>query len=126
MGIVKHLFGPRVRGRANLAGDIEICPGETQRFLGTLDSQAHPGKICPIRQSKGQRMARKEQTVKVAGHTLKVSNLDKVLYPQTGTTKGEVMDYFQQVAPALLPHAAWRPATRKRWVDGVGTSVDPG
>lgn len=71
-------------------------------------------------------MARKEQTVKVAGRTLKVSNLDKVLYPQTGTTKGEVMDYFQQVAPALLPHAAWRPATRKRWVDGVGTSVDPG
>lgn len=71
-------------------------------------------------------MARKEQTVKVAGHTLKVSNLDKVLYPQTGTTKGEVMDYFQQVAEVLIPHAAWRPATRKRWVDGVGTSEDPG
>ncbi|UTT39408.1 ATP-dependent DNA ligase [Glutamicibacter mishrai] len=71
-------------------------------------------------------MARKEQTAKVAGHELKVSNLDKILYPQTGTTKGEVMDYFQQAAPALLPHAAWRPATRKRWVDGVGTDEAPG
>jgi len=71
-------------------------------------------------------MARKEQFVEVAGRTLKVSNLDKVLYPATGTTKGEVMDYFQQVAPALLPHAAWRPATRKRWVDGVGTAAEPG
>lgn len=71
-------------------------------------------------------MARREQTVKVAGHTLRVSNLDKILYPQTGTTKGEVMDYFQQVAPVLIPHAAWRPATRKRWVDGVGTAEEPG
>ncbi|MGJ3402287.1 ATP-dependent DNA ligase [Glutamicibacter sp. Je.9.36] len=71
-------------------------------------------------------MARREQTVTVAGHTLKVSNLDKVLYPQTGTTKGEVMDYFQQVAPVLIPHAAWRPATRKRWVDGVGIPEEPG
>lgn len=71
-------------------------------------------------------MARREQTVTVAGHTLKVSNLDKILYPQTGTTKGEVMDYFQQVASVLIPHAAWRPATRKRWVDGVGTPEEPG
>lgn len=71
-------------------------------------------------------MARKEHSVAVGGHTLKVSNLDKVLYPETGTTKGEVIDYLQRVAPALLPHAAWRPATRKRWVDGVGTPDRPG
>ena len=71
-------------------------------------------------------MTRREQTVTVDGRTLKVSNLDKVLYPETGTTKGEVIDYLQHVAPAMLPHAAWRPATRKRWVDGVGTPADPG
>ena len=71
-------------------------------------------------------MARKEHSVAVGGHTLKVSNLDKVLYPETGTTKGEVIDYLQRVAPALLPHAAWRPVTRKRWVDGVGTPDRPG
>ncbi|MFL4476033.1 ATP-dependent DNA ligase [Paeniglutamicibacter sp. MACA_103] len=68
----------------------------------------------------------KEQMVSVAGRRLKVSNLDKVLYPETGTTKGEVMEYLAGVASVLLPQSAWRPATRKRWVDGVGTAEKPG
>ncbi|WP_313810606.1 ATP-dependent DNA ligase [Glutamicibacter sp.] len=71
-------------------------------------------------------MAQKEQKVTVAGQTLRVSNLNKLMYPETGTTKGEVLDYLLHVAPALLPHAAWRPATRKRWVNGVGTAENPG
>ncbi|MGW4356339.1 ATP-dependent DNA ligase [Nocardia sp. NPDC004582] len=48
-----------------------------------------------------------------------LTNLDKVLYPATGTTKGEVIDYFTAVAEALLPHIAQRPVTRKRWPNGV-------
>nr|BFF21101.1 hypothetical protein GCM10025730_46220 [Promicromonospora thailandica] len=60
------------------------------------------------------------QTVSVEGHRLRLSNLDKVLYPASGTTKGEVLHYLTQVAPVLLPHAANRPATRKRWPDGTG------
>ncbi|GGM16646.1 ATP-dependent DNA ligase [Promicromonospora citrea] len=60
------------------------------------------------------------QTVMVDGHRLRLSNLDKVLYPATGTTKAEVLHYLTQVAPVLLPHAANRPATRKRWPDGTG------
>ncbi|WP_433564460.1 ATP-dependent DNA ligase [Nocardia sp. CA-151230] len=48
-----------------------------------------------------------------------LTNLDKVLYPATGTTKGEVIDYFTAIAPALLPHIAQRPVTRKRWPNGV-------
>ncbi|MFF2552823.1 non-homologous end-joining DNA ligase [Nocardia sp. NPDC058058] len=48
-----------------------------------------------------------------------LTNLDKVLYPATGTTKGEVIDYFTAIAPALLPHIALRPVTRKRWPNGV-------
>lgn len=48
-----------------------------------------------------------------------LTNLDKVLYPATGTTKGEVIDYFATIAPALLPHIAARPVTRKRWPNGV-------
>ncbi|GAA1737949.1 ATP-dependent DNA ligase [Isoptericola hypogeus] len=55
----------------------------------------------------------------VEGRRLQLTNLDKVYYPATGTTKGEVLHYLAQVAPALLPHAANRPATRKRWPDGV-------
>ncbi|NKX55813.1 ATP-dependent DNA ligase [Arthrobacter mobilis] len=66
-----------------------------------------------------------EQLVKVAGRRLKVSNLDKVMYPETGTTKADVLHYLATVAPVLIPQAAWRPATRKRWVDGVGTAAKP-
>ncbi len=58
--------------------------------------------------------------VHVAGRTLRVSSLDKVLYPQTGTTKGEVLQYYVQVADRLLPHLAGRPVTRIRWPHGVG------
>ena len=63
------------------------------------------------------------QTVTVEGHRLQLSNLDKVLYPATGTTKGEVIDYLARIAPVLIPHARHRPATRKRWPDGVAGEV---
>jgi bifunctional non-homologous end joining protein LigD len=63
------------------------------------------------------------QTVTVDGHRLQLTNLDKVLYPATGTTKGEVLDYYARIAPVLLPHARRRPATRKRWPDGVEGQV---
>ena len=45
-----------------------------------------------------------EVRVEVEGRTLKISNLDKVLYPRTGTTKGEVLNYYARIAPVLLPH----------------------
>ncbi|WP_372711025.1 ATP-dependent DNA ligase [Arthrobacter rhombi] len=67
-----------------------------------------------------------EQTVRVSGRQLKISNLDKVLYPETGTTKADVLRYLAEVAPVLIPQAAWRPVTRKRWVNGVGTPEQPG
>ena len=61
-----------------------------------------------------------EVMVEVDGRTLKISNLDKVLYPESGTTKGEVLHYYAQVAPVLLPHLADRAVTRIRWPDGTG------
>lgn len=48
-----------------------------------------------------------------------LTNLDKVLYPETGTTKGEVIAYYTAIAPAILPHLSGRPITRKRWPNGV-------
>ncbi|HET8662689.1 MAG TPA: non-homologous end-joining DNA ligase [Nocardioides sp.] len=60
-----------------------------------------------------------EVRVEVEGHTLKLSNLDKVLYPRTGTTKGEVLNYYAQVAPVMLPLLKDRPVTRVRWPHGV-------
>jgi len=67
-----------------------------------------------------------DQTVSVDGHRIKLTNLDKILYPATGTTKRDVIDYYAHIAEFLIPHAANRPATRKRWVHGVGTADDPG
>jgi bifunctional non-homologous end joining protein LigD len=58
-------------------------------------------------------------TVAVDGRTLRIAHLDKVLYPQSGTTKAEVLRYFAAVAPHLLDLAADRPVTRRRWPDGV-------
>lgn len=49
--------------------------------------------------------------------------MDKVLYPSTGTTKGEVIDYYIAIAPAMLPHIEGRPVTRKRWPNGVEASA---
>ncbi|MGM7699450.1 non-homologous end-joining DNA ligase [Microbacterium sp. A84] len=65
------------------------------------------------------------QVVEVDGRRLRLTNLDKVMYPATGTTKGEVIAYYTRVAPRMLPLLADRPVTRKRWVHGVGTADAP-
>jgi bifunctional non-homologous end joining protein LigD len=57
--------------------------------------------------------------VLVDGRTLTLTNLGKVLYPETGFTKAEVLDYYQRVAAVLLPHIADRPLTLKRYPEGV-------
>ncbi|GGD15431.1 hypothetical protein GCM10007231_13040 [Nocardioides daphniae] len=57
--------------------------------------------------------------VEVDGRRLTISSLDKVLYPRTGTTKGEVLHYYAAIAPVLLPHLAGRCVTRIRWPHGV-------
>ena len=64
-------------------------------------------------------MADQKVTVKVDGRTLTLSNLDKVLYPEVGFTKGEVIDYYTRIAPVLLPHLTNRALTFKRYPDGV-------
>jgi bifunctional non-homologous end joining protein LigD len=57
--------------------------------------------------------------VDIEGRKLKLSNLDKVLYPAAGFTKGQVIDYIVHIAPVLIPHLAGRPLTMKRYPEGV-------
>ena len=57
--------------------------------------------------------------VELEGRTLKLSNLDKVLWPKTGTTKRDLIDYVLRVSPVLLTHIRGRPLTLKRYPDGV-------
>jgi bifunctional non-homologous end joining protein LigD len=66
-------------------------------------------------------MAEDRSAVEIDGRRLSVSNLDKVLYPTAGFTKGEVIDYYARVAPVLLPHVEQRPASFIRYPDGVET-----
>jgi bifunctional non-homologous end joining protein LigD len=64
-------------------------------------------------------VAREETRVAVAGREINISNLDKVLFPAAGFTKGQLIDYYAKVGPAMLPHIADRPLTMKRFPDGV-------
>jgi bifunctional non-homologous end joining protein LigD len=58
-------------------------------------------------------------TLEIDGREVKVSNLDKVFYPKSGFTKGEVIDYYIKISPVLLPHLKNRPISLKRYPDGV-------
>jgi len=64
-------------------------------------------------------LAAKTQEVEVDGRELKLSNLDKVLYPKSGFTKGEMVDYYARIAPAILPHLKGRAVTLNRFPEGV-------
>ncbi|HEX8094010.1 non-homologous end-joining DNA ligase [Jatrophihabitans sp.] len=63
-----------------------------------------------------------DQLVSIDGHQFKLKRLDKVLYPEAGTTKAEVLDYYARIAPVLLSQLADRPVTRIRWPDGTDST----
>jgi bifunctional non-homologous end joining protein LigD len=64
--------------------------------------------------------AKKTIELEVEGHRVPISNFDKVLYPETGFTKGDVIQYYLDIGPVLLPHLKNRALTMKRYPDGVG------
>jgi bifunctional non-homologous end joining protein LigD len=57
--------------------------------------------------------------VRVGDHEVQITNLEKVLFPQTGFTKGQLIDYYARIAPVMLPQVVGRPLTMKRYPDGV-------
>lgn len=80
-------------------------------------ADARPGAATSSRSKTSPEAPR--GPVEIGGRQVKLSNLDKVLYPQTGFTKGDVIDYYARIAPALLPHVRGRPLTLKRYPNGV-------
>ena len=64
-------------------------------------------------------MSQKQATLRIGGREVRLSNLDKVMYPDVGFTKAQVIDYYTRVAPYLLPHLRGRPITMKRFPDGI-------
>jgi bifunctional non-homologous end joining protein LigD len=72
-----------------------------------------------ILKSRSGPVAKTESMIEVEGRQIKLSNVDKVLYPKAGFTKGQVIDYYIRIAPVLLPHLEGRPLTLKRYPEGV-------
>jgi bifunctional non-homologous end joining protein LigD len=75
----------------------------------------HPGPDNPGRDRPGSAA----RVVELEGRRLRLTSLDRVLWPRTGFTKGDLIDYYLAVAPVLLPHLADRPLTLGRWPQGV-------
>jgi bifunctional non-homologous end joining protein LigD len=69
--------------------------------------------------SRAVRRPRSKAAVTVEDREIELSNLDRVLYPQTGFTKGELIDWYARIAEVLLPHLRGRPLTLKRYPEGV-------
>jgi bifunctional non-homologous end joining protein LigD len=81
-----------------------------------------PGPEETIAPPKGRRAAASPSTttrVRVGDREVPVTNLDKVLFPESGFAKGQLIDYYARIAPAMLPHVTDRPLTMKRYPDGV-------
>jgi bifunctional non-homologous end joining protein LigD len=94
-----------------------------------LELAGEPGKTVEDSREKREEAVRKPYEIlketkraveiEVQGRTLKLTNREKVMYPRSGFTKGDLIDYYAAVAPVLLPHLAGRPLTLKRYPDGV-------
>jgi bifunctional non-homologous end joining protein LigD len=82
--------------------------------------EANPNSGGLLAEVVEKNMARTAVSAKVGGRELALSNLDKVMYPGTGFTKGQVIDYYKAIASSILPHIKQRPITLKRFPDGVG------
>jgi bifunctional non-homologous end joining protein LigD len=108
---------------------MRLDVNEGQKFeitwrKGMLSIQTAPWITIRHQRSDGVRGAEtakmaKPSLVEIEGKHLSLTNLDKVLYPATGFTKGQVIDYYARIAPVLVPHLAGRPLTLKRYPEGV-------
>jgi DNA ligase D len=85
--------------------------------VGTTDAE-NAARSSPTRR-QGAGTASRSTRVRVEDREVPVSNLDKVLFPEVGFTKGQLIDYCARIAPVMLPHVSDRPLTMKRYPDGV-------
>jgi bifunctional non-homologous end joining protein LigD len=86
---------------------------------GIKGQESFPGGSFCLNDPQARTNVSKPQVVEIEGKHLSLTNLDKVLYPAVGFTKGQVIDYYARIAPVLLSHLAGRPLTLKRYPEGV-------
>ncbi|HEY2714655.1 MAG TPA: DNA ligase D, partial [Solirubrobacterales bacterium] len=117
-------FGRRGPKGANYVEPILVAEVEYREL--TQEGLIRHGSFKGLREDKPaadvelERVVEKKKSlVTVEGRELALSNLDKVLYPEAGFTKGQVIDYYARIAEVLLPHLRGRPLTMKRYPNGV-------
>ena len=107
-----------------LVAEIEFRQWTRERILrhssykGLRDDKS-PAEIGLERPYEILHETKRTTEIDVGGRTLKLTNREKVMYPRTGFTKGELIDYYAAIAPVLLGHLAGRPLTLKRYPNGV-------
>jgi bifunctional non-homologous end joining protein LigD len=109
----------RAAHRAPTEGDNEAGPGHDRRAPGAPPPNSDAITTALAKLLEGAHKTSGGTEVQCEGRKLKLTNLDKVLYPKTGFTKGDLIGYYVSVAPALLAHLQGRPLTLKRYPDGV-------
>jgi len=107
-------------GRSHRTGPRTTAPRRTERTKTPPPTTRHPPPTTPEALfDEVERLPDGGFIVLTEGRQLKLSNWDKVLYPATGFTKGDLIAYYARVAPAVLPHLRDRPLTLKRYPNGV-------
>jgi bifunctional non-homologous end joining protein LigD len=107
--MAKRLDSPYAPGRRT--GDWVRIPARRRKRTDDDSLQALVARGEPVEAGKVR--------VELDGRRLTLTNLDRVLWPATGTTKGDLVDYLLRIAPAILPHLRARPLTLKRYPEGV-------
>ncbi len=113
---------PRVR-RGDVVWVEPKLVAEVQFAEWTHDGHLRSPSYLGLREDKAPEEVRAEEPlpseIRVGKRVLRLSNLDKVFFPDDGITKGDLLSYYRAVAPALLPHIRNRPFTMKRYPDGI-------
>jgi bifunctional non-homologous end joining protein LigD len=109
---------PKVRkGDVVWVKPVLVCEVEFAEW--THDGHLRAPSFQGLRDDKPAREVRREDAVEESAGRVKLSNLDKVFFPDEGITKGDLLDYYRAVAPVLLPHLRDRPFTMRRYPDGA-------
>ena len=93
--------------------------GEPARIRSPVEETVLDSAETTASLPAGRKAGKNAVEVEVEGRVLRLSNLDKPMYPKAGFTKGDLIDYYVRIAPVLLPHLHDRPLTLKRYPDGV-------
>jgi bifunctional non-homologous end joining protein LigD len=96
----------------------EVAAPVLREVAETSQSGTTPGEEV-LAQGEKSVGRRKESEINIGGHKIKLSNLDKVFWPEEGYTKGDVIDYYRQVAQVILPHLKDRPESLYRTPNGI-------